>query len=206
MTTIRLYDESHIDLLNPRPEDIHILHVAISLSREGRYANQTRKFYSVAEHSYLVAAACWSFAHDVYEKDREEFRLLQLRALLHDASEAYLRDLPGPLKSTPLLAGYREIERNLQTAIFESVCLAPSHDEHDSYIHLIDKAIRTEEMDVLWSRNVESKSAFRFGCKGVPSGLALSHFMLAFSLIENPRKHGTWAPFRGVDQLGKYIR
>ena len=39
----------------------------------------------------------------------------KLTALMHDASEAYLVDIPRPIK--PLLHGYYELEDKLMTAI-----------------------------------------------------------------------------------------
>jgi 5'-deoxynucleotidase YfbR-like HD superfamily hydrolase len=40
-----------------------------------------------------------------------------LSGLLHDASEAYVVDLPRPLKLLPEFAPYREAERRLQRAV-----------------------------------------------------------------------------------------
>jgi hypothetical protein len=39
--------------------------------------------------------------------------------ILHDASEAYLADIPTPLKRNVLFAGYRAIEDKLQAAIYQ---------------------------------------------------------------------------------------
>ena len=68
-----------------------------------RYAGHCKRFYSVAEHSVLLSQAV-----------APEHRLW---ALLHDASEAYLVDVPRPVK--PFLPGYREAEDRLMAAVCE---------------------------------------------------------------------------------------
>jgi uncharacterized protein len=89
--------------LDPRPDEIRILDIAQALSKLCRYGGQCRRFYSVAEHSVLVA----SQAPDH----------LKLTALMHDASEAYLLDIPRPIKRH--LPGYAEIESRLMATIAE---------------------------------------------------------------------------------------
>lgn len=87
--------------LDPRPEDFDIEEIAEALSKACRFAGHCRGFYSVAEHSVLVSRCV-----------PEE---MALTALLHDATEAYLVDIPRPLKA--YLSGYAEIERTLWEAI-----------------------------------------------------------------------------------------
>jgi hypothetical protein len=70
--------------LEPKPEDITIAAIARSLSNECRFGGHVREFYSVAQHS---VRASYMVPPD-----------LALCGLLHDASEAYLRDVPTPLK------------------------------------------------------------------------------------------------------------
>jgi hypothetical protein len=70
--------------LDPRPEDIDINDIAIGLARECRFSGQCRAYYTVAEHSVLVS-------YDIEER-------YALEGLLHDAAEAYLRDLTAPVK------------------------------------------------------------------------------------------------------------
>jgi len=70
--------------LSPPPEDVDIRDIAHALSLLCRFNGHSAAFYSVAEHSVRV---CDSLP-------REH----QLWGLLHDAAEAYLGDLPRPLK------------------------------------------------------------------------------------------------------------
>jgi len=90
-----------IDYNAPSPDQIDIKDIAIALSRECRYAGHVREFYSVAQHSALCSAIV----------DDE----LALEALLHDASEAYLKDIPSPLKA--LLPDYKAIEARFDKVI-----------------------------------------------------------------------------------------
>jgi 5'-deoxynucleotidase YfbR-like HD superfamily hydrolase len=62
-----------------------------------RFAGQCRFFFCVAEHSIAVARLLPAN--------------LKLFGLLHDASEAYLADLPRPVKAG--LPEYKAIEANV---------------------------------------------------------------------------------------------
>lgn len=98
---IQTYTGKKFYPLDPRPEDIDIADIAHALSLQCRYGGHCGTFYSVAEHSILVAQA-------VPRKDA-------LWGLLHDASEAYLVDVPRPIKGE--LGNYYEIEANLMRVI-----------------------------------------------------------------------------------------
>lgn len=94
--------------LDPRAEDVHIEDIAHALSMICRYQGHTSRFYSVAEHCLLVAQAMATYgAHND----------LILRALLHDAAEAYICDVVRPLKRC--LAGYAEAEERIEQVIWE---------------------------------------------------------------------------------------
>lgn len=92
--------------LAPRPEDIDIKDIAHALGAVNRFNGHTREPYSVAQHSVLVSLQ--------FDQDDPNVALL---ALLHDAAEAYLGDIPRPLKRTPVFAGYREAEHRLEAVI-----------------------------------------------------------------------------------------
>ncbi len=101
MTWILTKSGRKFDYMNPKPEQIHILDIAHGLACEARFAGQTRSFYSVAQHSTQLS----------YLVGRE----LAVEGLLHDAAEAYCKDIPSPLKA--LLPEYQVIENRVQTAI-----------------------------------------------------------------------------------------
>lgn len=82
--------------------------IAHALANLCRYNGHTHTFYSVAEHCVLVAQ--WVRDHTVQPSDRE------LRAaLMHDAAEAYLGDIPSPLKT--LLPDFKALERQVDAAV-----------------------------------------------------------------------------------------
>jgi 5'-nucleotidase len=95
--------------LDPDPDEIDIGDIATALSNQCRFGGHCRVFYSVAQHSCLIA--------DLVE-ERGAGREAALWALLHDASEAYLLDLPHPIKHRSELGRlYAEAEGGLQEAI-----------------------------------------------------------------------------------------
>ncbi len=90
-----------VDFLNPDPDSIYIDDIAHALSLVNRYAGHTPYPYSVAQHCVLAS--------------RMAPPGLKLHALLHDAQEAYIGDVPTPLKM--LLPEYRVIEDRLEAVI-----------------------------------------------------------------------------------------
>ena len=99
--------------LDPRPDEVRIEDIAHSLSNQCRFAGHCRQFYSVAEHSVRVSLAL--------------AQRLALWGLMHDAAEAYLVDLPRPIKRYaefgPL---YQSIESNLMLTVCERFGLHPN--------------------------------------------------------------------------------
>lgn len=101
--TILLRSGKYFDLLDPANSEFTIEDIAHGLSMTCRFAGQCRQFYSVAEHSWHASRLV-----------APEFAL---RALMHDAAEAFIGDVTRPLKS--ILPEYKMIERNVEAAIME---------------------------------------------------------------------------------------
>ena len=89
--------------LDARVGDINPIDIAHALGMTCRYSGHTAHFYSVAEHSVHVS----------YNVPKE----YALWGLLHDATEAYLTDMPRPIKRS--MPSYRVAERGLMNVICE---------------------------------------------------------------------------------------
>jgi 5'-deoxynucleotidase YfbR-like HD superfamily hydrolase len=98
--------------LAPSPDKIDIDDIAHSLAHQCRFLGHTDGFYSVAQHSVLVSEL-------VPKADA-------LWGLLHDAAEAYLGDLPAPIKRTPDMCVYQAAEERLLAAVAAKFGLAPT--------------------------------------------------------------------------------
>lgn len=113
--TIRTFTGRLFRPLDPAPGEIEIRDIAHALAHTCRFGGHTREAYSVAQHAVLVS-------HHAEQIDR----YAGLWGLLHDASEAYLCDVPRPLKHHPALWVYRQAEAALQDVIYRQFgCLGP---------------------------------------------------------------------------------
>ena len=120
--------------LDPRPEEIRIEDIAHALSHQCRFAGHCREFYSVAQHSVLVSQNVPSG--------------VALWGLMHDAAEAYLVDLPRPIKRFCEMGRlYREIEERLMGCICERFGMVP---EMPEAVHHMDTVLlMTEKRDLM---------------------------------------------------------
>lgn len=109
-TTIETASGRFYDYLDPQPEQVCIDDIAIALSNTTRFGGHCSRFYSVAEHSCLVRQL-------VIEAGRPD---LGLAALLHDAHEAYIGDIPSPLKAV-IGDEYKDIAADSDFVIAEAV-------------------------------------------------------------------------------------
>lgn len=129
----------------PRPEDIRIHDIAHHLSNCCRFTGAVRTFYSVAQHSVLISdllRGCPEFT------SAAGAIRAGLYGLLHDAAEAYLVDLPRPIKRSPDLQAYRTAEASLQRAIYTRFGLDPGAEP--ALVKLFDRRLlRTEQRDLM---------------------------------------------------------
>lgn len=100
---IQTHSGRRFNPLKPNPDAIVIQDIAHSLSMQCRFSGHCKEFYSVAQHSVLVSYICGP-------QDA-------LWGLLHDASEAYLVDVPRPLKRSGKFQAYIDFEHVMQEAI-----------------------------------------------------------------------------------------
>lgn len=123
--------------LEPAVEDVSITDITHALSMLCRFGGHSRSFYSVAEHCINVTLLAV----------RRFPEILPIHALLHDAAEAYLVDLPSPIKHE--LPVYQEAEHTILRVIFRGLDVPyPAKDEWDR-IHEVDQIILASEREVL---------------------------------------------------------
>jgi hypothetical protein len=102
---IETHSGGGFDLFSPDPDTIRLPDIAASLAHTCRFGGHCRHFYSVAHHSLHVA-----------DELADNSPRLQLIGLLHDAGEAYLGDIPRPIKTE--LNELDQIEREILTAVW----------------------------------------------------------------------------------------
>jgi hypothetical protein len=84
--------------LLPEATQISLEDIAYSLSNTNRFGAHTDPLFNVAAHSLLVANMVEDYFQRAEWIDDLTVQRLALSALLHDAHEAYVGDLPIPLK------------------------------------------------------------------------------------------------------------
>jgi 5'-deoxynucleotidase YfbR-like HD superfamily hydrolase len=100
-----------VNPFDPDPDQLDADDIARALANQCRFGGHCRTFYSIAQHSVIVSELVeqrGGAVEDVFA------------ALMHDASEAYLGDMPHPLKHrSPLGEAFKEAERHLEHALRE---------------------------------------------------------------------------------------
>ena len=129
--SIRTNSGIYMNVLEPTEDMINIEDIAHSLSQQPRFGGHLPNFYSVAQHSLNCS----------YLADDPKMKLC---ALLHDASEAYLLDIPSPIKS--LIPKYKEMEDKLMAIIAKKFGFEYPLPEE---IKIIDKSMLNQEWDEL---------------------------------------------------------
>jgi hypothetical protein len=130
---IRTFSRKWVNVFEPILDMFCIEDVAHALSHQCRFGGHLSPFYSVAQHSIL----CAKYA-EAQGLDKKE----QLTALMHDSSEAYLVDIPRPIKKR--MPEYKVIEDNLMTFLAQVFNFNYPLSED---IHKIDNIMLQNEWD-----------------------------------------------------------
>ena len=111
MNTITTYSGRILDLNKIEAKDVSIDDIAHSLAYQCRFNGHTSSFYSVAEHSVLLA--------DLVQADSKVQNLTRrMAALLHDSAETYIGDITKPVRYMSFFRD--EDEAPIRKAIFEA--------------------------------------------------------------------------------------
>ena len=140
-TVIETYKGIFFDTKDPQPDMVHINDIAHALGNLCRYSGHCSEFYSVAEHSVLTT--------QLAQHETDDTRL-HLLCLLHDAPEAYLVDIPRPVKHQ--LTGYQTLESRVMWQIYLHFKINPPNEEERIFIKRMDNiALHTEAKELMIS-------------------------------------------------------
>lgn len=165
----------------PQDTEFDIKDIAHALANLCRFGGHTKKFYSVAQHSMLVA--------DIVKDMEPDSPELELWALMHDASEAYMIDIPSPIKA--LLPEYKQKEKQLMLLISTWFNLPYHEDERSSLIpfavkHADAVALVTEARQLMkggtseWAPNQQSLKGYAVRIRPMPPGEAAAKFLARY--------------------------
>jgi hypothetical protein len=100
-----------VNPFDPDPAQLDPGDIARALANQCRFGGHCRVFYSVAQHSVIVSELVEQRGGDVEDV---------FAALMHDATEAYLGDMPHPLKHRSALgAEFKAAEDHLEQVILD---------------------------------------------------------------------------------------
>lgn len=132
---IKTYTGKYVNVTAPTVDKICIEDIAHALSVIPRYNGHYPRILTVAEH-------CLNVVKQV-EKRSDCTPRMKMHALLHDASEAYLCDLPRPIKKA--MKGYWGFEQEFMDVIFKKYGV-----DESEYLEIIDAA-DTAVFDTEWA-------------------------------------------------------
>jgi uncharacterized protein len=121
----------------PDPSQFDVADIALALANLCRFGGHCRPFYSVAQHSVIVSELVQERGGDAEAA---------FAALMHDAAEAYLGDMPHPIKHrSPLGEMFKEAEDRLEAALREHFAIRAGVPE----IKRVDRALLATERRAL---------------------------------------------------------
>jgi uncharacterized protein len=165
---IRTYTGQYVNIVNPDPKTILIEDIAHHLSLINRWCGASEEPISVAQHSMIVATLIQMYGGTIE---------MQLAGLLHDASEAYMQDIPSPIKQ--LFPEYIKIEHNLMSVIAKKFGLKYPFPEEIKINDL--KALQIEWKSCILQEICE------YGVHPMPTKDAEANFLEMFVYLYNHR-------------------
>lgn len=141
---ITTYNGTHFYPLQPESDKIHIEDIAHALSLICRGNGHVKHFFSVGQH-------CINCASEAVARGYSE--RVCLACLLHDASEAYLSDVPRPFKKT--LPEYQRLEDHFLSIIYEKYLGSQLTEEEAMLVIEIDDDMLYYDLTELLNEPVE---------------------------------------------------
>jgi len=117
--TIKTFTGKIVAPLSMELKDIHPKDIVHALQNKCRFTGHTSRFYSVGQHSCIVSEIVqWLYSGEENQSPITLKTLVQ-QATLHDADEAYLPDIPSPIKQLPEFAYLKQVGNDIFTLVME---------------------------------------------------------------------------------------
>lgn len=153
-TSIQTYTGKYFDYADFNQNDIDEDDVAMALANNCRYNGHCIVFYSVAKHLCLV--------HDLMSAKKKEMNLTSeniFHGLIHDVGEAYLTDIPRPLKNYFLemdsitkkfMDRYIKLEKKIVDGFALKFGYGEHNEEQEKIVKFFDNwALRLEQRHIM---------------------------------------------------------
>lgn len=191
MTKTHTYDGLLFDALNPTIETVPSIEaIAHQLSCVNRFSGALERPYSVAEHSVRVSSLLQGPSPNA------------LAGLLHDASEAFLGDVPTPHKRSPGWEAYRQAEERLQSLLMR--VYGPARWDEGAVKWADEVMLHTEAWSLSTHRHraewIDQSKVMRGMALGWDWQMAKSEFLKTFGQLKSYRV--TSSPSWGCGQWG----
>ena len=148
MGAITTYIGHKFDPIDPQMEALDIRDIAHALSLTCRGNGHVKQFFSVGQHCIMCAREAIA---------RDYSKRAVLGCLLHDASEAYMSDVPRPFKE--MLPEYVNLEEKLIDLIYTKFIGSTLTEEEMALVREVDDAVLYYDMlelfGVIWGEKTE---------------------------------------------------
>lgn len=134
-----------VDPFALREEDVVLSDIVNNLAHEVRFGGSAGG-WTVAQHTLVVAELVRKFGTGTDEEYKS--------ALLHDAGEAYLKDMPKPIKHRPDMLAYRQAEERAMRVICEKFgvpCDLPIVKEMDNVATYLEATRFLDKLTECWA-------------------------------------------------------
>lgn len=144
MSYITTFTGKHFNPMNPELSQADIRDIAHALSLNCRGNGHVKAFFSVGQHCINAAkeAAARGYSKRVI-----------LACLLHDAGEAYMSDVPRPLKAA--MPEYVQTEEKLLHLIYEKYLGSTLTEEEAGLVKAIDDDLLYYDLKILLNEYLE---------------------------------------------------
>lgn len=149
-TVIETYEGWYVDFADPDPSTITLVDIAWPLAFTCRFGGHVARYWSVADHALLVRDLVCDLGHPE----------LALAALHHDSHEAYVGDLPTPLKNFAG-AAVKETANRLDAAIATAMGVEVEQFYAEPVRKADELALRIEAFHLKVSRGISGAWKFR---------------------------------------------